>query len=64
MSRNSAPIGETRTTTATTPAWLDWIRPWYFGGEDVQAGRFNQPPVYTCQPCLHRHNGDDDGNTP
>ncbi|WP_049568701.1 hypothetical protein [Nonomuraea sp. SBT364] len=30
----------------TAPAWLDWIRPWYPGGEDATAGQFNEPPVF------------------
>lgn len=32
--------------TTTAPAWIGWIRPWYPGGEDVAAGRFNKPPVH------------------
>ncbi|MEV4837760.1 hypothetical protein AB0K05_24780 [Nonomuraea sp. NPDC049486] len=27
-------------------AIAEWIRPWYPGGEDVKAGRFDQPPVF------------------
>ena len=32
--------------TTTAPAWLDWIRPWYPGGEDVAASRFHHAPVH------------------